>query len=71
MGGNPVIWAPFYLLLLTFNQTKTFRDVGLSTINLLEQTYKLIPTENKRVLVYSDNLLVNTKPFTIDHDKII
>lgn len=56
---------------LTFNQTKTFRDIGLSTINLLEQTYKLIPTENKRVLVYSDNLLVNTKPFTIDHDKII
>lgn len=57
---------------LTFNQTKTFRDVGLSTIHLLEQTYKLIPTENKRELVYdNNNLLVSTKPFIIEHDKVI
>lgn len=56
---------------LLFNQTKTFKNIGLSTIRLLEQTYKLIPTENKRELIYDNNLLVKTNTFVIDQDKVI
>lgn len=57
---------------LTFNHTKVFRKFDQSTINLLEQTYCLIPTENKRQLVYdANNLLCDTKPYVIDHNKVI
>lgn len=57
---------------LTFNQTKYFRNLGLSTINLLEQTYNLIPTDNKRQLVYdNNNMLISTKPYVINQDKTI
>ena len=50
---------------LVFNQTKTFRNFDSGTINLLEQTYNLVATENKRQIVYRNNLMVNTKPFII------
>ena len=50
---------------LNFKQTKTFRNFDSGTINLLEQTYNLVATENKRQIVYRNNIMVNTKPFTI------
>ena len=50
---------------LNFNQTKTFRNFDSGTINFLEQTYNLVATENKRQIVYRNNLMVNTKPFII------
>ena len=50
---------------LNFNQTKTFRNFDSGTINLLEQTYNLVATENKRQIVFRNNIMVNTKPFTI------
>nr|YP_010170410.1 DNA polymerase type B [Phanerochaete carnosa]QRZ60392.1 DNA polymerase type B [Phanerochaete carnosa] len=57
---------------LTFNQTKTFRNIAMGSINLLEQTYNLIPTENKRELVFDDNnVFISTKPFVINKDKVI
>ena len=55
---------------LNFNQTKSFRKLEEATITLINQTYNLIPTENKRQLVYdNNNLLINTKPFFINQDK--
>ena len=55
---------------LTFNHIKSFRKIDKSTISLLNQTYNLIPTENKRKLNYdNNNLLISTKPFFINHDK--
>lgn len=42
-----------------------------SSIELMEQTYNLIPTENKRKLIYENNLMVNTKPYVINNEKII
>lgn len=57
---------------LNFIQTKYIRQLDQSTISLSEQTYSLIPTENKRALVYdSNNLLVGTKPYVIDSSKTI
>lgn len=57
---------------LTFNQIKSFRSIDTSSINLLEQTYKLIPTENKRELVYdNNNMFISTKPYVINKDKVI
>ena len=50
---------------LNFKQTKTFRNFDSGTINFLEQTYNLVATENKRQIVYRNNLMVNTKPFII------
>ena len=50
---------------LNFKQTKTFRNFDSGTINLLEQTYNLVATENKRQIVFRNNIMVNTKPFTI------
>lgn len=54
-----------------FNQTKIRRDFENSTINLLNQTYELIPTENKKKLVYENNYLIITEPFIIDLNKTI
>lgn len=57
---------------LVFNQIKSFKDSSLGTINLLEQTYNLIPTENKRELVYSkDGKLIATRPYVINKNKTI
>ena len=50
---------------LNFSQTKTFRKFDSGTINLMVQTYNLVATENKRELVYKNNIMVNTKPIRI------
>ena len=47
---------------LTLNQIKSFRSLSEGTITLMEQTYELIPTDNKRHLIYKDNILVDTAP---------
>ena len=57
---------------LVLNQVKSLRDITESNINLVNQTYELIPTENKRQLVYDHNgLMIGTKPYVITPDKII
>lgn len=56
---------------LILNQIKSKRNFSESTINLIEQTYNLIPTQNKRELIYQNNLLVGTRPYTIGPDKTI
>lgn len=50
---------------LNFTHTKTFRNFDSGTINLMEQTYNLVATENKRELVYKNDVMVNTKPIRI------
>ena len=41
---------------LVLNQDKSFRNFSDSTINLIKQTYELIPTENKRQFVYDHSV---------------
>lgn len=50
---------------LILNQIKSNRNFSDSTIKLIDQTYNLIPSQNKRELVYNNNLLFGTKPCTI------
>jgi hypothetical protein len=51
---------------LTFNQRKWFRSLGEANINILEQTYNLKVTGNKRELIYdNNNILIGTKPLVI------
>ncbi|KAH7916880.1 hypothetical protein BV22DRAFT_1027292, partial [Leucogyrophana mollusca] len=50
---------------LILNQSKWYRDIENGNIEIKDQIYRLIPTENKRELIYKDNLLVDTKPFII------
>lgn len=55
---------------LVFNQTKSFKDFGAGNIKLLQQTYELIPSDNKRQLVYnSEGLLCNTKPSVVPYGR--
>lgn len=57
---------------LLLNHDKSFKNFSDSTIKLIKQTYELIPTENKRQLVYDHNgLMVGTKPYVITPDKTI
>lgn len=51
--------------------TKSYKSLTKGSIFLLEQTYTLQQTDNKRELVYNDNnKLVNTRPYTIIDNKI-
>ena len=42
------------------------RSLSEGTINILNQTYNLKVTGNKRELLYQNSVLVDTKPFKID-----
>lgn len=39
---------------------------GMCCYTIINQLYTLIPTENKRELIYDNNIFTNTKPFNID-----
>jgi hypothetical protein len=56
---------------LELNQEKWFRSIEDGNITILEQLYKLVPTENKRQIIYSNNRFVNTKPFIIKQTKFL
>jgi hypothetical protein len=51
---------------LELNQVKWFKNIEEGNIILKNQIYTLIPTENKRQLIYKNNELVDTKPIIID-----
>ena len=52
---------------LVFNQVKSFKSLSDASITLINQTYKLVPTENKRQLLYNnDKILIGTKPLNIN-----
>jgi hypothetical protein len=56
---------------LKLNQTKWFKNIENANISIKEQLYTLIPTDNKISFIYKNKILVNTKPFIINNDKII
>jgi len=55
--------------LINKTQTKWYKSLTEGSIELLEQSYTLQQTDNKRKLIYnSNNKLVNTKPYLINKD---
>jgi len=51
---------------IMLNQVKSFRSVSDSNIKIVDQTYTMVATENKRELVYDSNgILVHTKPLKL------
>ena len=58
---------------LLLEQEKWFRSIQEGNITIKKQLYTLqsSPTENKRQLIYKNNKLIGTKPFTIDNKNII
>jgi hypothetical protein len=56
---------------LKIEQNKWFKNITESNITIKNQLYTLIPTENKRKLIYSNNKLTNTVPFRIDNNRTI
>lgn len=56
---------------ITLNHDKWYKDISLGEINIKKSHYKLVPTENKRSLVYKDGILIGTKPYIINESKII
>src|SRR5437588_790469 len=45
---------------LKLNQNKWFRFIDKGSISIKKQIYTLVPTANKRKLVYKDNKLIGT-----------
>jgi len=53
-------------------QSKWFRNLSESKINILDQLYSIKTTSNKRLLVYDkNNKLIGTKSYKIDNSKEI
>ena len=50
---------------LELNQTKWFRFIDKGSISIKSQIYTLVPTANKRNLIYKDNKLVSSKAFVL------
>ena len=50
---------------LELNHDKWYRNLSESNIVIKDQIYNLVATENKRQIVFRNNIMVNTKPFTI------
>jgi DNA polymerase family B len=50
---------------LELNQTKWFRFIDKGSISIKSQIYTLVPTANKRNLIYKENKLVFTKAFVL------
>lgn len=54
-----------------FSQAKWFRSITEGNISIKNQEYTLRVTNNKRELIYDNDLLVNTRPFTINDENQI
>jgi uncharacterized protein YbcV (DUF1398 family) len=55
---------------IELNQEKWFRNITESLINIRSTLYTLKVTENKRQLVYLDDIFVDTKPLIIENGVI-
>jgi len=55
---------------LILKQDKWFKSIEEGNINIKNQIYTLLPTENKRQLMFENNKLINTKSFKIKFDQI-
>jgi hypothetical protein len=57
---------------LQLTQEKWYIDlIGGRIITVPEEKYTLMATENKRKLIYVNNKLVNTLPYTLINDKLV
>ena len=54
---------------LELNQTKWFRFIDKGSISIKTQLYTLVPTANKRTLVYKNDILFATEAFILDNYK--
>ena len=52
-------------------QEKWYKNISSGNISIKEQIYTLKVTGNKRVLIYDNNKLIDTKPIIINKDKEI
>nr|YP_009663729.1 hypothetical protein [Dactylella tenuis]QCW06866.1 hypothetical protein [Dactylella tenuis] len=52
-------------------QEKWYRHLGLGYINIVDEIYTLMVTDNKREIVYKNNFFLDTKPLLLFHDKVI
>lgn len=50
---------------LELNQTKWFRFIDKGSISIKDQIYTLVPTANKRTLIYKNGILISTKAFLL------
>lgn len=53
---------------LTINQDKWYRNHSQSTIEILKTTYEIKQNNNKRELIYEDDLCVATKPLVFEKE---
>jgi hypothetical protein len=56
---------------LQIKHEKVFRDFEKGNIKLTNQLYNLIATENKRRIIYDNNIFTNIKSFVINKNKEI
>ena len=57
---------------LSLKQDKLFKSIERGELTIKPKSlYTLVTTENKRRLIYKDNILVNTQPYKIDLNKNI
>ena len=67
---NPVSFSELKSLLeknknITVSQEKWYKNIELGHISIKNELYNLIVTENKRELIFKDNLFIDTKPLII------
>ena len=53
---------------LNLQHIKWFRSLVNSNITLKDQIYSLQKTENKRLIIYKDNIALSTKPYSIEEN---
>jgi len=53
------------------SQTKWRKHIEEGNISVIEQLYTLKVTDNKRKLIFKNDMLIGTNPYTIDNDEII
>jgi DNA polymerase type B, organellar and viral len=69
---NPVSFEELKSLLikdtkLEFNQEKWHKSIPTSNITIKNESYTLVPTDNKRKLIYDNNgIFINTEPLTFN-----
>lgn len=47
------------------HQNKTIKNLSVGSLDIIEQSYSIKHNDNKRFLIYKDEVLVNTKPKTL------
>ena len=67
---NPVSFEELKTLLhkdasLTFHQEKWHKSIGESNITIKNEKYTLVPTDNKRKIIYNNGIFINTEPLIV------